>query len=95
MAARRWRKSATVFPASPFFRPPEEDNATKFGMCGSYPDSVQRFATPKGFLIAFCVKSVLQGMAFSYIVGVETSIERHFKFDASTIGLLLPGQIPF
>ena len=28
-------------------------------------------------------------MIFTYIVGIETSIERHFQFDGKTVGLLL------
>jgi len=70
------------------FRSPD-DNATRFGLCGRYPDWLQRFATSRTFFVAFCIKNVLQGMVFSYIIGVETSMERHFKFDASTVGLLL------
>ena len=70
------------------FRSPDE-NETRFGLCGRYPDWLQRFATPRTFLVAFCIKNILQGMVFSYIIGVETSVERHFKFDASTIGLNL------
>ena len=65
------------------------EDETRLGLCGRYPDCLQRFATPKMFLVAFCIKNILQGMVFSYIIGVETSIERHFKFDASTVGLLL------
>lgn len=61
----------------------------KFGLMGFYPDFVQRLATPKAFLICFCVKNILQGMIFSYLVGIETSIERHFHFDGRSVGLLL------
>lgn len=28
-------------------------------------------------------------MVFTYLVGIETSLERHFQFDGRTIGLLL------
>ena len=63
-------------------------NETRFGMCGCYPDWIQRLATPKMFLVAFCIKNVIQGMVFSYLIGIQTSVERHFKFDASSMGLL-------
>ena len=63
-----------------------DDDETRFGMCGCYPGWMQRFARPKIFLVAFCIKNILQGMAFSYVIGIQTSMERHFKFDARSIG---------
>lgn len=61
----------------------------KCGCCSFYPKYVQRFANPRVFLVFFCIKNILQGMIFTYIVGIETSLEKHFQFDGRTIGLLL------
>ncbi|XP_057381266.1 solute carrier organic anion transporter family member 74D-like isoform X1 [Daphnia carinata] len=61
----------------------------KCGLCNFYPTWLQRFANPRSFLVCFCIKNVLQGMIFTYIIGIETSIERHFQFDGKTIGMLL------
>lgn len=65
----------------------EENN--QCGACHFYPKCLQKFATPRSFLVCFCIKNILQGMIFTYIVGIETSLERHFQFDGKTIGLLL------
>jgi hypothetical protein len=67
----------------------QDANSRRFGLCGRYPRWMQRFATPKSFLICFCLKNIFQGMIFTYLVGSETSIERHFQFDGQSIGLLL------
>ena len=67
----------------------QDANSRRFGLCGRYPQWMQRFATPKSFLICFCLKNIFQGMLFTYLVGSETSIERHFQFDGQSIGLLL------
>lgn len=61
-------------------------NETRFGMCGKYPKWLQFLASPRVFLLAFCIQNILQGMVFSYLLGTETSVERHFKFDSQTIG---------
>jgi len=63
-----------------------DENETRFGMCGRYPDWMQRLANPRVFLVAFCIQNILQGIVFSYLLGTETSVERHFKFDSKTIG---------
>ncbi len=50
---------------------------------------MQRFATPQYFLACYCVKNILQGMVVTYLVGSETSLERHFHLNGRSIGLLL------
>jgi len=82
---RKEKKSVSVVT---LFRKADE-NETRFGMCGRYPDWLQCFANPRVFLVAFCIQNILQGIVFSYLLGTGTSIERHFKFDSKTIGLLL------
>lgn len=68
-------------------RKPENDN--KCGLFNFYPKWLQKMATPRSFLVCFCIKNILQGMIFTYIVGIETSLERHFQLDGKSIGLLL------
>lgn len=71
----------------------EDDGGSRTDtMCGGfgwYPDWLQRFATPRQFLLAFCLQNVLQGAAISLFVGTATSVEKHFHFASKDIGSII------
>ncbi|CAL4064895.1 unnamed protein product, partial [Meganyctiphanes norvegica] len=60
--------------------------------CGTVcfrPKWLQRFASPRMFLFAYCIQNVLSGAYNSYFVASTTSIERHFHFASKDIGLIV------
>lgn len=65
-----------------------DSNANKCGGLCFYPDFLQSFTNHKVFLIFFCVKNILHSMVFTYLIGIQTSVERQFHFSSWQFGLL-------
>ena len=65
------------------------DNDIRCGLLCLRPSWLQRFATKRAFLFFFCATSVLQGMYFTYIVSVLTTLEKLYQMPSKTMGLIL------
>eukprot|EP00048_Salpingoeca_helianthica_P024735 m.34917 g.34917 ORF g.34917 m.34917 type:complete len:709 (+) comp9560_c1_seq1:110-2236(+) len=64
--------------------------AERMGLLGLYPDWLQRFATPVGFLVAVALFTVVQSMVNSGLFPVIiSSIERRYGFNSTQSGLIL------
>jgi len=60
--------------------------------CGLFnfrPKWLQSLARKQIFLVVFCMTSVLQGMYFTYIVSVLTTIEKLYQLPSRTTGFLI------
>ena len=60
--------------------------------CGLFafrPKWLQRLARKQIFLLIFCLTSVLQGMYFTYIVSVITTIEKLYHLPSRTTGFII------
>lgn len=66
---------------------PDDMSSCGIGKC--QPDCARMFASTKAFMIVFLVAWVLQGMYFTYIVSVITTIEKLFQIKSKTSGMLL------
>ncbi|KAF0294270.1 Solute carrier organic anion transporter family member 1A6 [Amphibalanus amphitrite] len=66
----------------------DDDPPTGCGGLGFYPAPLQRLASRHVFILFFCLKNVFQAMVFTYLIGVQTSIERHFHFSSQQTGFL-------
>ena len=66
----------------------EDVTSSGCGGLGIYPPPLQRLGTRHVFILFFCLKNVFQAMVFTYLIGVQTSIERHFHFSSKQTGFL-------
>jgi hypothetical protein len=66
-----------------------EFQETRCGILCCRPNWMQRFANKRAFLFCFCTTSVLQGMYFTYIVSVLSTLERLYQMPSRTMGLVL------
>lgn len=67
----------------------QEQQETRCGLLWFRPKWMQRFANKRAFLLCFCTTSVLQGMYFTYIVSVLSTLERLYQMPSRTMGLVL------
>lgn len=65
------------------------ENEIYCGIGSWRPQFMQRFATAKWFLIIFSLLAVLQGALFTYLVGIMSTLEKRFAFEAKVSGLIL------
>lgn len=59
------------------------------GILSFRPKWLQRLARKQIFLLVFCLTSVLQGMYFTYIVSVITTIEKIYHLPSRTTGFII------
>ncbi|CAL4059519.1 unnamed protein product [Meganyctiphanes norvegica] len=59
------------------------------GAAGIYPTWIQGLARPRVFLLVYCLQQVTLGACNSFFVGANTSIEKHFNYKSSDIGLIM------
>ncbi|XP_064097266.1 solute carrier organic anion transporter family member 74D-like isoform X1 [Macrobrachium nipponense] len=70
---------------------PAADNDTNY-MCGAfgrYPKWMQRFASPRWFLVAYCIQNIIAGAESTFLIGCTSSIEKHFQFSSGDMGLII------
>ena len=65
-----------------------EDEQLLFGWGGCTPAALQRLVSQRTFLVVFVMTCVLQGMYYTYVVSVLTTIEKLFQFQSKTTGIL-------
>uniref|UniRef100_A0A182J4Z2 Solute carrier organic anion transporter family member n=1 Tax=Anopheles atroparvus TaxID=41427 RepID=A0A182J4Z2_ANOAO len=64
-------------------------------LCGIscwHPVWMQRFATPKSFILVYGFLGTVQAMAYIYFVITLTTLEKRFKIPSSTTGIILSGN---
>uniref|UniRef100_A0A182NNV3 Solute carrier organic anion transporter family member n=1 Tax=Anopheles dirus TaxID=7168 RepID=A0A182NNV3_9DIPT len=64
-------------------------------LCGIscwHPAWLQRFATPKSFIMVYGFLGTVQAMAYIYFVITLTTLEKRFKIPSSTTGIILSGN---
>lgn len=66
---------------------PDELSTCGIGAC--QPKWARMFASTKSFMCVFLIAWVLQGMYFTYVVSVITTIEKLFQIKSKTSGMLL------
>lgn len=68
---------------------PVEDLDYSCGLFSFRPNWLQRLARKQIFLLIFCLTSVFQGMYFTYIVSVITTIEKLYRLPSRTTGFII------
>lgn len=66
----------------------EEELKCGLGPCCT-PVWLQKYASKQMFLFVFCLTSVLQGMYYTYVVSILTTIEKLFQLQSKTTGIIL------
>lgn len=66
-----------------------EDLDYSCGLFNFRPKWLQRLARKQIFLLIFCLTSVFQGMYFTYIVSVITTIEKLYRLPSRTTGFII------
>ena len=76
-----------------------EDEATKMynpdlrcGLFSLRPEWLQRFANPKAYLLVHCVISLFQGMIFTYMAGILSTIEKAFGLRSEYSAFVMSGN---
>jgi MFS family permease len=72
-------------------RPISVINPTDY-MCGFgswRPKFIQKFASPRIFLLIFGIIGVLQGAAFTYMIASVSTLEKRYAFSSKISGLIL------
>lgn len=59
------------------------------GLLNFRPKWLQKLAKKQIFLLIFCLTSVFQGMYFTYIVSVLTTIEKLYQLNSRTTGFII------
>ena len=70
----------------------QKEENEEFGSCGICrwrPQWLQKFASPKVFLINFSLLAIVQGASFTYLIGSITTLEKRYGFDSKISGLIL------
>lgn len=62
---------------------------TSCGLGSWAPQFLQKFASPKVYLIVFCLSGIAQGTYFMYLIGVASTLEKRFSYDSQFTGLIL------
>ncbi|XP_037079901.1 solute carrier organic anion transporter family member 74D-like [Pollicipes pollicipes] len=66
----------------------EAEERLLFGWGRCTPPALQRLVSQRTFLVVFVVTCVLQGMYYTYVVSVITTIEKLFQFQSKTTGIV-------
>ncbi|XP_053675033.1 solute carrier organic anion transporter family member 74D [Anopheles nili] len=64
-------------------------------LCGIscwHPAWLQRYATPRSFIVVYGFLGTVQAMAYIYFVITLTTLEKRFKIPSSTTGIILSGN---
>ncbi|GFT65172.1 solute carrier organic anion transporter family member 4C1 [Nephila pilipes] len=68
----------------------ELDNEdTLCGVGGFHPSWLQRFSTPKAFLVNHSILGVLQGAFFTYLVGCLSTLEKRYAYESKVTGIIM------
>ncbi|XP_039279412.1 solute carrier organic anion transporter family member 74D [Nilaparvata lugens] len=67
----------------------EDEDQLQCGLGPCSPWWMQIFASKQAFLVTFCVTWVLQGMYYTYFVSVITTIEKLFRLQSKTTGMIM------
>ncbi|XP_052865245.1 solute carrier organic anion transporter family member 74D [Anopheles cruzii] len=67
-------------------------NVNRCGVSCWHPAWMQRFATPKSFIMVYGFLGTVQAMAYIYFVITLTTLEKRFKIPSSTTGIILSGN---
>ncbi|GIY86635.1 uncharacterized protein CDAR_468031 [Caerostris darwini] len=70
----------------------EDDEDTLCGIGNFHPTWLQKFSTPKIFLVNNCILAVFQGAIFSYFVGCLSTIEKRYAFETKVSGIILMAE---
>ncbi|KAF4523686.1 hypothetical protein B566_EDAN006057 [Ephemera danica] len=70
----------------------EQSRSESCGVWGCRPRWLQRFATPRGFLVVYGLLGTIQALSYIYFVATLTTMERRFKIPSRTTGLMLSGN---
>ncbi|XP_035775439.1 solute carrier organic anion transporter family member 74D-like [Anopheles albimanus] len=62
------------------------------GLSCWHPRWLQRFATPRSFILVYGFLGTVQAMAYIYFVITLTTLEKRFKIPSSTTGIILSGN---
>uniref|UniRef100_A0A2M3YXJ7 Solute carrier organic anion transporter family member n=2 Tax=Anopheles braziliensis TaxID=58242 RepID=A0A2M3YXJ7_9DIPT len=62
------------------------------GLSCWHPRWLQRFATPRSFIMVYGFLGTVQAMAYIYFVITLTTLEKRFKIPSSTTGIILSGN---
>uniref|UniRef100_A0A2M4BDH4 Solute carrier organic anion transporter family member n=1 Tax=Anopheles marajoara TaxID=58244 RepID=A0A2M4BDH4_9DIPT len=62
------------------------------GLSWWHPRWLQRFATPRSFILVYGFLGTVQAMAYIYFVITLTTLEKRFKIPSSTTGIILSGN---
>uniref|UniRef100_A0A1B6HKW4 Solute carrier organic anion transporter family member n=1 Tax=Homalodisca liturata TaxID=320908 RepID=A0A1B6HKW4_9HEMI len=65
------------------------------GMCGLGPWRplwLQKFNSTKGFLVVYGLLGTIQAMSYIYFIATLTTLEKRFKIDSRTTGLMMSGN---
>ena len=65
------------------------DYETSCGIGNWRPLWMQKFATPKFFVINFSIVAILQGAYFTYLIGSISTLEKRFAFESKMSGFIL------
>lgn len=69
-----------------------EDPDVRSTTCGLgtwTPQFLQKFASPKIYLIFFCLNGIVQGIYFTYLIGISSTLERRYAYDSKITGIIL------
>ena len=53
------------------------------------PQWLQKYASPKVFLVNFSLLAIVQGASFTYLIGSITTLEKRYGFDSKISGFIL------
>jgi len=67
----------------------EDEEELRCGLGVFSPAWMQMFASKQTFLVIFCITWVLQGMYYTYFVSVITTIEKLFRIQSKTTGIIM------
>ncbi|XP_071533821.1 solute carrier organic anion transporter family member 74D-like [Panulirus ornatus] len=65
---------------------------TKCGLGLFKPNWLQRLAKKETYIVVFCMVGLTQGIYFTYMVSVISTIEKRFKFTSKETGTILSGN---
>ena len=79
---------------TPFYEIPLNDDdekqiTTTCGLGSWHPNWLQVFAKPIFFLMNFMSLDIIQGINYSYIIGISSTLEKRFLYSSKITGLIL------
>ncbi|KAF8796523.1 Solute carrier organic anion transporter like protein [Argiope bruennichi] len=66
-----------------------DDKDTRCGIGGFHPTWLQKFSTPKAFLVNHSILGVLQGAFFTYLVGCLSTLEKRYAYESKVTGIIM------